>query len=163
MNHVAISHRSWQGFKSSWMLFGKIRWGHYEAIQRMPPSILHHEVFHSYASTIKTEPMIMLHGLFGNALNWKTLGQNLGELLSCSVYALDLRNHGRSFHHPEMDFPSMALDVKQWMETMNITSATVVGHSIVSDFHKKFLILCNIHYRKICYIGWKSSHDTLAI
>lgn len=93
--------------------------------------ILYHEVLHSVASKTFPDSIIILHGLFGSAQNWRSLGKQLGLLLEQNVYALDLRNHGYSFHHPEMNYNIMANDVQHWMIKHNIPSATILGHSMV--------------------------------
>ena len=42
----------------------------------------------------------------------------------------DLRNHGRSPHHPVMDYPSLAADVLALMDRLQLPSASLVGHSM---------------------------------
>eukprot|EP01050_Picozoa_sp_SAG11_P006603 SAG11_NODE_518_length_8798_cov_5.156110_2_plen_105_part_00 len=46
------------------------------------------------------EPLIVLHGLLGNKMNWKSLFSEGGALSTINrpSYALDLRNHGGSPH-----------------------------------------------------------------
>jgi pimeloyl-ACP methyl ester carboxylesterase len=99
--------------------------------------ILQHEVLYSESVDEHLEPpIVILHGLFGSAQNWRGLGRQLGPMLGgrSNVYALDLRNHGSSFHHPLMNFESMAADVEHWMIKQGISRATVIGHSMVSHF-----------------------------
>ncbi|MDX2188114.1 MAG: alpha/beta fold hydrolase [Opitutaceae bacterium] len=72
--------------------------------------------------------VILLHGLLGSSRNWLTTA---GELASeRRVHALDLRNHGQSFHDDRMDYPSMARDVIAWMDEAGLDSALIVGHSM---------------------------------
>jgi esterase len=73
-------------------------------------------------------PFIILHGLFGMSDNWATLGRRFGE--DHLVVTPDLRNHGRSPHVPEMDYPSMASDVHHFLVNQWIHSAFVMGHSM---------------------------------
>ena len=56
------------------------------------------------------EPVLILHGLLGSSDNWTTVARDLAEFYT--VYALDLRNHGRSFHSDHFQYPVMADDVK---------------------------------------------------
>lgn len=56
----------------------------------------------------------------------KVLAKDLGR----DVYALDLRNHGESAHNPRHDYLAMADDIVAWMDTDNIKSATIIGHSM---------------------------------
>lgn len=72
--------------------------------------------------------VVLLHGLFGSNENLGTLARELAH--DYTVYALDLRNHGRSPHADTMDFPSMADDVRQTMAAHGLDSAAVLGHSL---------------------------------
>jgi len=74
------------------------------------------------------ETLILLHGLFGSADN---LGRIATELSNdFKVHALDLRNHGQSFHSDEMDYALMAQDVINYMDFNTIESACFIGHSM---------------------------------
>ncbi|MCS7074551.1 MAG: alpha/beta fold hydrolase, partial [Bacteroidia bacterium] len=48
-------------------------------------------------------PLIILHGLFGSADNWTTLGKQFAQ--SFSTYLIDQRNHGRSPHTDKTTYP----------------------------------------------------------
>ncbi len=54
-------------------------------------------------------PLVVLHGLFGSATNWRGIARALADRFE--VHALDLRNHGESPWADEMDYPVMADDV----------------------------------------------------
>jgi esterase len=71
------------------------------------------------------EPVVLLHGLLGSSRNWQGLARILAE--SHQVTGLDLRNHGSSPHHPIMDYPSMAADVRAWLDGRTVH---LVGHSM---------------------------------
>ncbi len=73
-------------------------------------------------------PLIILHGLFGSIDNWRTQRENLSR--SFAVYALDLRNHGASPHSDVFTYAAMAEDLQEFLETQEISSAFVLGHSI---------------------------------
>jgi pimeloyl-ACP methyl ester carboxylesterase len=73
-------------------------------------------------------PLLLLHGLLGSSRNWQSAGRKLGECLP--VYALDLRNHGASPHHEQMDYPAMAADVLGWMEGQGFGQVHILGHSM---------------------------------
>jgi pimeloyl-ACP methyl ester carboxylesterase len=70
----------------------------------------------------------LLHGLFGSSDNWHSIAARLEQ--SFHVFALDHRNHGRSPHSPEMDYPVMAADVDRFLAAQQIESALVIGHSM---------------------------------
>lgn len=73
-------------------------------------------------------PIIILHGLFGNARNWHTIALRLAS--EYRVYTLDLRNHGESPWTATMSFPEMADDLAAFISDHQLTEAIVVGHSL---------------------------------
>ena len=73
-------------------------------------------------------PTIILHGLFGSARNWQTIARNLAS--SRSVWALDLRNHGRSPWATPMTYPAMTQDVIHFIENLGQGPVTLIGHSM---------------------------------
>jgi esterase len=73
-------------------------------------------------------PLIILHGLFGNADNWSTLARKFGERYN--TFTPDLRNHGQSPHVAEMDYSAMAGDIRLFLEQQLLDSAFVMGHSM---------------------------------
>jgi len=74
------------------------------------------------------EPLILLHGLFGDGGNWQGLAAALTDRFR--VLVPDLRNHGRSPHSPEMNFPVMAADVAGLLAAQGVTAAAFLGHSL---------------------------------
>lgn len=84
------------------------------------------------------EPLVLLHGLFGQSDNWFGVAPKLAERFR--VLALDLRNHGHSPHHPEMDYPLMAADVEKFFLTQDIESAHVIGHSMGGKVAMQFAL-----------------------
>jgi pimeloyl-ACP methyl ester carboxylesterase len=73
-------------------------------------------------------PIVILHGLLGSSRNWQTVGADLAG--AGRVAALDLRNHGRSPHAPEMTCAAMADDVIAWLDAQRIERAVLLGHSL---------------------------------
>ena len=59
-------------------------------------------------------PLIILHGLLGSADNWRSMSRRL--CAHYQVFALDLRNHGRSPPSDILDYDIMAADVREFME-----------------------------------------------
>ncbi|MGB0732723.1 MAG: alpha/beta fold hydrolase [Pontibacterium sp.] len=74
------------------------------------------------------EPLLIMHGLFGNLDNWGAQIKALSE--KYKVIALDLRNHGKSPHHDEVGYKAMANDVIALMDDLNLKAAHIVGHSM---------------------------------
>ncbi|MSP28064.1 MAG: alpha/beta fold hydrolase [Methylococcales bacterium] len=73
-------------------------------------------------------PLIILHGFFASARNWRTVAEKLATQFH--VYVLDQRNHGASFHHPTMDYPTMAADLLAFIEQQELTKVSLLGHSM---------------------------------
>lgn len=72
--------------------------------------------------------LIILHGLLGSGDNWRSHAKRLAG--THRVFCLDLRNHGRSFHAPEMDYPVMARDVYRFITEYCRAPVRVLGHSM---------------------------------
>lgn len=73
-------------------------------------------------------PLVLLHGLFGQAQNFAGVQKALAA--SRRVLALDLRNHGASPHDAEMSYPTMAADVAETLAAEGAAPAILLGHSM---------------------------------
>jgi len=73
-------------------------------------------------------PLLIIHGLFGSADNWGTLGKKFA--INNTVYLIDLRNHGRSPHSTEMNYDIMADDLNELISDENILNPILIGHSM---------------------------------
>ena len=85
-------------------------------------------LYHRELGDPERPPLMLLHGLFGVSSNWmgvvKLLQQEYRLILP------DLRNHGRSPHHPVMDYPAMAADLEALMVRLGLESVSLLGHSM---------------------------------
>jgi esterase len=75
------------------------------------------------------QPLLILHGLFGQSDNWNTLAKRFGEN-GFEVYTIDLRNHGLSPHSEEWNYEVMADDIKEFIEEHNLQNPILLGHSM---------------------------------
>ncbi len=73
-------------------------------------------------------PLIVLHGFLGSLDNWRTISNRLSSRFK--ILSVDLRNHGRSPHHPSMTYPAMAGDIDEFLNQQNIASVYLLGHSM---------------------------------
>jgi pimeloyl-ACP methyl ester carboxylesterase len=73
-------------------------------------------------------PVVILHGLLGSARNWTGAAKELGA--THRVFALDLRNHGRSPWAETMSFDEMAGDVAAFIGAHDLGATQVIGHSL---------------------------------
>jgi len=77
----------------------------------------------------KGKPLLILHGYLGMSDNWKTLSGKFAEA-GFQVHALDLRNHGRSFHSEEFSHELMMQDILQYCKFHNLKKISLIGHSM---------------------------------
>ena len=74
------------------------------------------------------QPVIILHGLFGQSDNWVTIGRRIADQFH--VYIPDQRNHGQSLHTTVHSFPAMADDLAEFIEEHQIENPILIGHSM---------------------------------
>lgn len=85
-------------------------------------------ILHSKITGENEKHLLIFHGLFGQSDNWATLSKRYAE--NYTVHAVDLRNHGRSFHAPEMSFSAMSQDISNYLVHHQIQSCYLMGHSL---------------------------------
>ena len=73
-------------------------------------------------------PLVVIHGLFGNADNWHSIAQKWAEHFT--VYCLDLPNHGQSSRMTPATFPAMADAINAWLDDNQLTNIFLLGHSL---------------------------------
>ena len=84
------------------------------------------------------QPMIIMHGIFGSSDNWLTQARHFSA--NYHVITLDLRNHGQSEHHPDFDYPVMANDLNEFIDSKGLKDAIVIGHSMGGKVAMNFAI-----------------------
>ncbi|CAM9796001.1 unnamed protein product, partial [Choristocarpus tenellus] len=77
-------------------------------------------------------PIIVMHGLLGNARNFQGWGLKLLKILERDrrLFAVDMRNHGGSSHCDSMTYEEMADDVLGFLADQGLSRAVLVGHSM---------------------------------
>ena len=88
---------------------------------------LNHKVYPGPAET-KEPPLLILHGLFGSASNFRGPAQQLSK--QREVVLADLRNHGASPWDDDVSFSAAADDVAELVESLGVPSTNLVGHSL---------------------------------
>ncbi len=97
------------------------------------------------------QPVIyILHGIFGMLDNWHYVAGKLGE--TCTVVTSDARNHGKSFHDNQMDFETMAADVRELMQALNHSEIILMGHSMGGKTAMKFAELYPQYLQKLIVV-----------
>lgn len=75
------------------------------------------------------QPLLILHGLFGQSDNWNTLAKRFGEQ-GFEVYTIDQRNHGLSPHSESFSYKLMADDLKEFIDDHELNDPILLGHSM---------------------------------
>lgn len=75
------------------------------------------------------KPLIIIHGFMGMSDNWKTLASHY-VTNGFQVHALDMRNHGKSFHSDDWGYSFMVEDVVAYCESHQLKDIAVIGHSM---------------------------------
>jgi pimeloyl-ACP methyl ester carboxylesterase len=91
-----------------------------------------------FETTGNGPPLLILHGLYGSLENWHSMTRRLSTIFR--VFAIDLRNHGRSPHSSEMSYPAMAADVLEFVGGQQFESANVLGHSMGGKVAMQFAL-----------------------
>ena len=91
--------------------------------------LLHSNIFKSENHSAENRSLIILHGFLGMSDNWKTLAVQYAEN-GFDVHALDLRNHGRSFHSDQFSYELMVQDVIEYCQANNLAKIDLIGHSM---------------------------------
>lgn len=83
--------------------------------------------------------IIIVHGLFGSLDNWQSLAKKWS--VKYYVVNIDVRNHGKSFHSEDMSFETLANDIKNICENLQITKFHILGHSMGGKIAMEFASL----------------------
>ncbi len=75
------------------------------------------------------KPLLIIHGFLGTSDNWKTLSGQYADN-GFQVHAVDMRNHGRSFHSDEFTYDAMVKDLVEYCNAKNLESTDIIGHSM---------------------------------
>ena len=73
-------------------------------------------------------PIVIVHGLYGCSDNWVSVAKMLSA--ENRVFAVDLRNHGRSPHSDECNYNIMCDDLVEFVNSKNIENPIFIGHSM---------------------------------
>lgn len=96
-------------------------------------------LYHREFGNPENPPIVVLHGLLGSSRNWLKMASLLSK--EYWVCLLDLRNHGKSFHHNQMDYSDLVEDLEQWRNTQSITRFNLIGHSLGGKIAMKYSVL----------------------
>jgi esterase len=76
----------------------------------------------------KGDPILILHGLFGNSDNWLPIARRLAD--DHLIYLADMRNHGKSPVDPVFTLDAMVEDVYEFINDLGLRTISLIGHSM---------------------------------
>lgn len=85
------------------------------------------------------QPLIILHGLFGQSDNWNTHAKLFSEQ-GFEVYTVDQRNHGLSPHSDDWNYKVMSEDVYELIKEHELKNVILLGHSMGGKTAMQFAI-----------------------
>ncbi|RWW92399.1 alpha/beta fold hydrolase [Flavobacterium cerinum] len=75
------------------------------------------------------KPLLIVHGYLGMSDNWKTLAGQYAQA-GYEVHAVDMRNHGKSFHSDVFDYDVMVQDLIDYCDANTLDKVDIIGHSM---------------------------------
>lgn len=81
----------------------------------------------SFGDQSNIPDLLIIHGLFGSARNWRAIARNLST--DRQVHVVDMRNHGDSFWDDDNSYEAMANDLARIIQFLGVT-LDVLGHSM---------------------------------
>lgn len=91
-------------------------------------TLLNYQLHQPETAPASDLPIVLIHGLFGDLNNLGILGRDLRK--DHSVIQIDVRNHGHSPHSESMNYQDMAQDVLTLLDSLHISKAIIIGHSM---------------------------------
>ena len=82
----------------------------------------------NYQQLGQGEHVILIHGLFGSLENLNMVAKTLAK--QYCVTSIDVRNHGNSFHQPDMSYEELAKDIIKLLDSLAIKQCHMLGHSM---------------------------------
>jgi len=84
-------------------------------------------------------PIIIIPGLFGSTINWRSFARKLSE--SYAVIVIDQRNHGESPHAATNSYADMVNDLLLLCDRLSFDQVVLCGHSMGGKVAMLFALL----------------------
>ena len=82
--------------------------------------------------------LVLIHGMAGSLETWDPVFEDLAK--TCDVIAIDLPGHGASSRmRGDYSLGSLASSVRDVLDTLEVKTATVVGHSLGGGIAMQFM------------------------
>lgn len=96
------------------------------------------------------QPLLILHGVFGSLDNWQTLGREFAK--KYRIFLIDQRNHGRSPHDSQMDYPTLANDLFNFIEEHQLQNPLIIGHSMGGKVVMEYALTYPTNFDKLVIV-----------
>ena len=96
------------------------------------------------------KPLVIIHGLFGSADNWRSMAKYFSK--QYQVITVDLRNHGQSPHSDHQSLADMAEDIYELCQQLSLNTVNILGHSLGGKVAMKFTELYEKHVDKLVVV-----------
>jgi len=103
-----------------------------------------------YQSQGQGKPLVIVHGLFGSADNWRSMAKFFSR--HYQVINVDLRNHGRSPHSDKQSLADMAEDIFELCQQLSLSKISILGHSLGGKVAMQFVELYEKYVDKLVVV-----------
>ncbi len=86
------------------------------------------QLFESQPVAANAPPVVIIPGLFGSTVNWRSFAKRLSQ--DHSVMVVDQRNHGRSPHYGSNTYFDLAEDLLALFDSLAYEHVILCGHSM---------------------------------
>jgi esterase len=106
------------------------------------------------------QPLIILHGLFGQSDNWNSLAKQFADN-GFEVYTVDQRNHGLSPHSDVWNYQAMNDDVLELINDNRLQNVILLGHSMGGKTAMQFAVQHETILDKLIVVDIAPKHYSL--
>ena len=109
-------------------------------------------------------PLIILHGLFGESKNWNSIAKEMYS--DFEVHLIDQRNHGNSFHHDQHNYIALANDLYNYINEYSLKKYSIIGHSMGGKVAMQFSLMYPDEIQNLIIVDiapkeYKNEHYTI--
>ena len=109
-------------------------------------------------------PLIILHGLFGESKNWNSIAKEMSS--DFEVHLIDQRNHGNSFHHEQHNYIALANDLYNYINEHSLKKYSIIGHSMGGKVAMQFSLMYPDEIQNLIIVDiapkeYKNEHYTI--
>jgi pimeloyl-ACP methyl ester carboxylesterase len=118
----------------------------------------------AFHATGSGPPLVILHGLFGAARNWRSVARRLGA--RHKVFAVDLRNHGGSPWAVPMTYAETVDDLAAFAAAHRLAHPALLGHSLGGKTAMLFALLYPARVERLVVVDIapvRYAHDHRAV